>query len=659
MSRRSSRTYRPPSLPGSRQGRVPHISPLGSGSRGDRRNRPVSLTDNDVIRPASREETLPVVMGALALCCLTLIICLQKGYLLLYGDAVAHLGIARRILDARYPGLAQLGGVWLPLSHLLMLPFIGRMEWWQNGMAGAWPSLAAYLLAVIGFYRLARRLLPPLWALASTAFFALNPNLLYMATTALTEPLFLAIILWLVLLTTECLDALNTAALAPPAIAAQLRRVRSRLFWLGLLIVAAVYTRYDGWILAALIWCVLAIALLRHREHARGLRAAFALFTVVTVAAPLGWFAYNQHFYGDFLDFLRGPYSASAIERKTSPPGSKHYRGWHNPGWALLFYTRTAQVDTTAWEIGFLTLPLALIGAWRTVLSWLRPPSAESTHLTAATANSPGEESRHLDRASRAERSLLSKATQSQPAPAAPGQSSTPLPDLRLAPASLLLWFPLPFYVYSIAWGSVPIFIPQLYPHSFYNARYGMEMLPAIALFGFIALAWTERRLRPTHPLAARLLPPICFALAAVNSVVMMAQTPLVLREGIVNSITRVAFERSIARQLESFPAGSRILMSTNDHIGAVQQAGIPLHLMLSENDRDSFQSALAAPGTRADYVIAIANDPVDAAVRAHPDNLTELTVLCTTGQPCARIYKATHAPDPKPIPMQEGLSTR
>ena len=48
---------------------------------------------------------------------------------------------------------------------------------------------------------------------------------------------------------------------------------------------------------------------------------------------------------------------------------------------------------------------------------------------------------------------------------------------------SLLLWVPLPFYVYSVAYGSVPIFIPQLWPHSYYNARYGMEMLPALALF--------------------------------------------------------------------------------------------------------------------------------------------------------------------------------
>ena len=59
--------------------------------------------------------------------------------------------------------------------------------------------------------------------------------------------------------------------------------------------------------------------------------------------------------------------------------------------------------------------------------------------------------------------------------------------------ASLLLWVPLGFYVYSVAYGSVPIFIPELYPHSFYNSRYGMEMLPALAVFACVAGAALER----------------------------------------------------------------------------------------------------------------------------------------------------------------------
>ncbi len=79
----------------------------------------------------------------------------------------------------------------MPLPHLLMLPFVQKMEWWQNGLAGAWPSLICYIASVAGIYRLARWMMIPRWALAATALYALNPNLLYLSTTAMTEPLFL------------------------------------------------------------------------------------------------------------------------------------------------------------------------------------------------------------------------------------------------------------------------------------------------------------------------------------------------------------------------------------------------------------------------------------------------------------------------------------
>jgi hypothetical protein len=96
---------------------------------------------SDAVQPATGEEIYAITMGAVLLGFLALIVCFTRGYALLYGDAVAHLGIARRILDTRNPGLVQLGGVWLPLPHLLMLPFVQKMEWWRSGLAGAWPSL--------------------------------------------------------------------------------------------------------------------------------------------------------------------------------------------------------------------------------------------------------------------------------------------------------------------------------------------------------------------------------------------------------------------------------------------------------------------------------------------------------------------------------------
>jgi 4-amino-4-deoxy-L-arabinose transferase-like glycosyltransferase len=299
--------------------------------------------DPDEVRPATREESTIVLMAAVLFAFVALIVCFTHGYVLLYGDAVAHLGIARRIFDSRNPGMGQLGGVWLPLPHLLMLPFVQKMDWWQSGLAGAWPSLGCYILGVVGFYRLCRRMLVPRWALAATAFYGLNPNLLYLSTTAMTEPLFLALLVWMTLLTAECVDAIH---------AAQQTRVARRLVGLGLLIFAAVFTRYDGWVLGAAVWCVLAWQLGRAGALWRRVAPAFAVFTLLAVAGPVLWLWYNQHFAHDPLDFMRGPYSAPAIEKRTSPPGSRHYRGWHNPGWALLFYMRTAQVDAAFWETG-------------------------------------------------------------------------------------------------------------------------------------------------------------------------------------------------------------------------------------------------------------------------------------------------------------------
>jgi hypothetical protein len=525
----------------------------------------------DEVHPATKEESFPIALIAVILAFVALALCYTRGYLLLYGDAVAHLGIARRIFDSRNPGLAQLGGVWLPLPHLLILPFVQKMEWWQNGLAGAWPSLLCFIASVVGIYRLARRMMTPRWAFAATAFYALNPNLLYLSTTAMTEPLFLAELIWMTLFTMECAVAIREARHS---------LISRRLIYIALLIVAAVFTRYDGWILGAAAWCIVTWCLARNPAVWRKVAPSFIVFTLLSIAAPLSWLAYNQHFYHDPLDFIRGPYSAAAIEKKTSPPGSHHYRGWHNPGWALLFFTRTAQVDASVWETGFAVMIAALAGL---ILSIRR----------------------------------------------------------RIAMPSLLLWLPLPFYVYAIAYSSVPIFIPQLWPHAYYNARYGMELLPALAISMFLAIEWVERRWSQSQPLKAKFLQPIALLLVVLNTLTMMYFIPLVLKEGMVNATTRMSLEKSIARVLQSFPPGVPILMYNSDHIGAIQDAGIPLRQTVNEGDYDSWKAALADPADHAAYVIAIKGDPVSKAVDANPQGLTEMSILCTTGQPCARIYRS------------------
>ena len=89
-----------------------------------------------------------------------------------------------------------------------------------------------------------------------------------------------------------------------------------------------------------------------------------------------------------------------------------------------------------------------------------------------------------------------------------------------------------------------------------------------------------------------------------------------------------------MALVLEEFPPGAPILMEESDHVGALQEAGIPLRQTVNESDYDSWKAALEDPAAHAAYVIAIEGDPVAKAVAAHPEGLKELSVLCRTGQP-------------------------
>jgi hypothetical protein len=117
--------------------------------------------------------------------------------------------------------------------------------------------------------------------------------------------------------------------------------------------------------------------------------------------------------------------------------------------------------------------------------------------------------------------------------------------------------------------------------------------------------------------------------------------TPLVLKEALVNSTTRVPYEQNLALVLEDLPPGATILMQESNHIGALEDAGIPLRQTINESDYDSWHAALQAPAEHAAYVVALEGDAVAKAVEEHPEGLQELTILCGTGQPCARVYQS------------------
>jgi hypothetical protein len=495
----------------------------------------------------------------------------RHGAMLNYGDAVAHLHIARRVLDSHRPGFTQLGSVWLPLPHLLMIPFVQIYGWWENGIAGMIPSALAYLAACAGIYRLARRWLEPASAALALAFFAINPNLLYLQTTAMTEPLFVCEMVWVAVWLVEWRASLE----ADPRKASRLQA------WIAAALVAAVFTRYDGWVMALLAWVAVGLVLAR-----RGLLRSrtFWLATAVIIAAPIAWFAYNSSAFGDWLFFMRGPYSAKAIEIRTAVPGFPPHPGWHNPWVSLIFYVKAAELDAAAMDWGNTLLIVSLLGtAW----VWLTERR-------------------------------------------------------RAVSWALLLWLPLAFYAYSVAYGSVPIFLPVWWPHSWYNTRYGMEMLPALALgLGFSA-QFTVAAVREFKPRWASYAAGVLFALVAVNAWQMVRERPLVYVEGTKNIDARRQYEIQIPpvmRALLKDRPGGEVLMITSVYPQIVALTGIPLRQTINESDREFFSAALDAPATHAALVLAFDGDEVDAAVKAHPDGLTAVGHFATAGQPSGTIY--------------------
>jgi hypothetical protein len=526
----------------------------------------------------------------------------RHGEVLLYGDAVAHINIARRVFDSKTPGLLQLGTVWLPLPHLLILPFVVSKQMWQSGAGGSIPSMAAFVFGTLGIFRLTRNALrgsgevdgaARVRAWMAAIIYAANPNLIYMQATAMGESLYLAFFIWAI------------------AYFAEFTRGDAKaLTKCGLCLAAACLTRYDGWFLAVVLVVGAVVASLPFFKNKSGTksstvsRTAIVRFVLIAAAAPVLWLAYNAAVYRNPLEFANGPYSAKAIEQKTATV---------NPAKGNLlaagsYFVKAAELNVadSTWQ-GRLWLALALVGSWA---MWFKG---------------------------------------------------------RCGKIALLLWLPVPFYALSVAYGSVPIFLPQWWPFSQYNVRYGLQLLPAFAVFvalgisflvqSLVQSAMKNPRVQPSWRRWADLVPiVVTFLVVGASYAGIWRNDPICYREADLNMKGRVALDRQLGEWIKSLPVNSTLLMYLGEHVGALEQAGIPLQRTINEGnhrvwkrpvDPDGlWERALADPTASADYAVAFEGDPVWTAARDR--HLTALVEIHTTGQPPAIIFQV-RTPSPAP----------
>ncbi len=150
--------------------------------------------------------------------------------------------------------------------------------------------------------------------------FGLNLNLLYLQSTPMTEPLFLAALAALLWATLWFRDSQSVLAVAAAAAASN----------------AASLTRYEGWFLIPFV-CLYILVAGRRKWHA-------VLFGALASLGPLAWLAHNQYYFSNALEFYNGPWSAMAIYRRQLAGGMTPYPGDHDWRQALHYYFTAARL---------------------------------------------------------------------------------------------------------------------------------------------------------------------------------------------------------------------------------------------------------------------------------------------------------------------------
>lgn len=473
----------------------------------------------------------------------------RLGWILYYGDAESHLNIARRVLDSRTPGFEQLGTAWLPLPHLLMLPLVKRDDLWRSGLAGAISSAVCFVLGVTLLFAAARRVFASTRAGAiAAALYALNPNVLYLASAPMTEPVFFAALAGLLYFTVRFGESQSLWSAAGAGVAA----------------LAGTLTRYEGWFLIPFAALYLLLAGGRRRWSAPLVFAAIALL------GPLSWLAYNRWLYSDFLEFYWGPYSPKAIQGGAPYPGLGDWRA------AVVYFGWAVRACAGA-PLFFLGAAGFLAALWKRAL-W----------------------------------------------------------------PVVLLALPGAFYVWSMhSSGGTPIYLPNLWPHSYYNSRYGLTLMPLVA-FCAAAIAAVLEKWRQG------LVAGVVLVAIAIEPWLLDARPEnwITFKEAEVNSVARRTWTHEAADFFRThYRPGNGILTSFGDYTGVFREAGIPLRATLTGDNGPAWLAAVLRPDLVLweQWAMVMGGDPAQTAInraRRRGPNYELVTKVVVKRAPVIEIYE-------------------
>lgn len=277
-------------------------------------------------RVHARPGMLFVLAPALSTAIVSTLYFLLQDTVVAYGDAESHLNIAKRVVHSLTPGIAQLGGIWLPLPHVLMVPFVAIDPLWRTGLAGSIVSGVCYVIAAVFLYKLAMLVIGNKWAAVFTALvFVFNPNIMYLQSTSMTE---LPLIAFFTLSSYFFIKYLyGKQALYSLVLAA----------FFGF---CAVLSRYDGWFLVLFQAMIIGLQGLVLRWKWKKIEGSGILFATLAFFGILLWLLWGQLILGNALYFTESQFSAKTQQQAWLAKGE--LPAYHNAWLALSYYFVTS-----------------------------------------------------------------------------------------------------------------------------------------------------------------------------------------------------------------------------------------------------------------------------------------------------------------------------
>lgn len=446
---------------------------------------------------------------------------------LAYNDARSHLDIGRRIVEGLKPGIAQLGSVWLPLPHILMIPTVWNDFMWHSGLSGALTSMGSFVVTGILIYLFLRNLgVGIIGRLAGVFVFVANLNVLYLQSTAMTELLLLAtmtagayeLLLWF-----KKDNLLNL--------------VRSAFF-----VMLSTLVRYDGWFLAIFTTTLISIEVFRKKGYKITEGVIIFFFTLAGLGIAL-WFLWNLLIFKDALYFMFGPYSAHTQQEQLEIAGNLATKG-------NLLFSIKIYLFSIAYNCNTFISVLGVIGA---VVLWLDKRLKTS---------------------------------------------------LKIAATALIA--PLIFNILSLYLGQSVLFIQGLSGNTWFNARYGIVMLPSIAIF----TGYLIHRLKRLQPVIIGLILFVTFFSFTSFDAVTIDDARVGSSQKNVTEVS--GWLNKNARDKDGF-----VLISAASHDAIIFSSGLPMKKFIHEGTGAYWEQATSYPSRWARWIIMRTYDNNDITYKA------------------------------------------